>query len=87
MSDKKACGDDDIPMALIKPVAHLIVKPLVYILNMSIRQAFVPEELKVSRITPIFKGGDKKVIGNYRPISILPIFAKVFEKNKFWTVV
>ena len=62
MSEKKACGDDDIPMSLIKPIAHLIVKPLTYILNMSIKQNSVPEELKVSRITPIFKGGDKIVI-------------------------
>ena len=85
MSVKKACGDDDIPMSLIKPIAHLIVKPLTYIfiLNMSIKQASVPEELKVSRITPIFKGGDKIVIGNYRPISSLPVFAKIFEKIIF----
>ena len=83
MSEKKACGDDDIPMSLIKPIAHLIVKPLTYILNMSIKQNSVPEELKVSRITPIFKGGDKIVIGNYRPISTLPVFAKIFEKIIF----
>ena len=66
-------------MSLIKPIAHLIVKPLTYILNMSIKQNSVPEELKVSRITPIFKGGDKIVIGNYRPISTLPVFAKIFD--------
>ena len=84
MSEKKACGDDDIPMSHIKPVAHFIVKPLTYILNMSIKQAFVSEELKVSRITPIFKGGDKIVIGNYRPISTLQVFAKIFEKNSIF---
>ena len=59
ISEKKACGDDDIPMSLIKPIPHIIVKPLTYILNTSIKQTSVPKELKVSRITPINKGGDK----------------------------
>ena len=80
MSDKKACGNDNIPMSLIKPIAHIIVKPITHIFNLSIQQGLVPTGLKISRVTPIFKGGNKNEIGNYRPISVLPVFAKILEK-------
>ena len=36
--------------------------------------------LKVGRITPVFKKGDKELIQNYRPVSTLPVFGKIFEK-------
>ena len=43
------------------------------------RGAF-PDELKLGVITPIHKKGPKDDVGNYRPISTLPIFGKIFEK-------
>ena len=36
--------------------------------------------MKVAKITPIFKGGDTSILGNYRPISVLPIFSKILER-------
>ena len=39
-----------------------------------------PEMLKTGKITPIFKKGNKELIENYRPVSTLPIFGKIFEK-------
>ena len=42
---------------------------------------FFPDELKVAKITPIFKKGDRSNPGNYRPISILPTISKLYERQ------
>ena len=39
-----------------------------------------PDSLKKAHVTPIPKEGDKCNFSNYRPISVLPVFSKVFEK-------
>ena len=39
-----------------------------------------PDHLKVAKIIPVFKAGDAQLVTNYRPISILAIFSKIFEK-------
>ena len=39
-----------------------------------------PDELKVGKIVPLYKSGNKSVMSNYRPISILPTNSKIFEK-------
>ena len=36
--------------------------------------------MKIAEILPLFKSGARSVVGNYRPISLLPIFSKIFEK-------
>ena len=70
----------DIPNKLIKLASHELSKPFSYIYNQSILQGIVPNVLKVSRITPIFKYGDAKDPANYRPIAVLSPFGKVLEK-------
>ena len=42
-----------------------------------------PNELKVGKISPIYKKDKEELLENYRPVSTLPIFAKIFEKNHF----
>ena len=39
-----------------------------------------PDVLKIGKITPIYKKDDKELFENYRPVSTLPIFGKIFEK-------
>ena len=48
--------------------------------NVSINNGIFPNKLKVARVSPIYKEGDKKERGNYRPISVLSNVAKLFEK-------
>ena len=54
--------------------------PILYILNLSLSQGKVPLLMKKANVTPIYKGGDPKHLGNYRPISVLDVFSKLLEK-------
>ena len=40
----------------------------------------VPDDLKIAKIIPVYKSDDKKIVSNYRPISVLPAFSKILEK-------
>ena len=57
-----------------------MVSHLVKIFNQCLHQGIFPDELKVGRITPIYKKDDECSLENYRPVSTLPIFGKIFEK-------
>ena len=39
-----------------------------------------PDKLKIAKVTPIFKGDNRKHVSNYRPMSVLPVFSEIFEK-------
>lgn len=69
-----------IPKLCIKLAGDYICEPLSQIFNQSILQGIVPDMLKISKITPIEKGGNPTDPANYRPISTLSTFAQIFEK-------
>ena len=50
------------------------------IFNLSLQKGCVPEELKIARVTPIYKADDVNDIVNYIPISVLPCFSKILER-------
>ena len=56
------------------------MSPIINIRNKVFAQGIYPERLKFSLIKPIYKTGDKSSPSNYRPISPLPAFSKIFEK-------
>src|SRR6218665_2412874 len=57
-----------------------LIGPLTSIINSSFKHGLLPTDLKIAKIMPIFKAGDKNLITNYRPISVLPFFSKIMEK-------
>ena len=78
-----SAGFDEIQAKVVKSVSLYISKPLCHIINLSFSKGIVPANLKIARVVPVFKGGQPDVIGNYRPISVLPCFSKVFERLTF----
>ena len=76
----KAAGYDNIPMSIIKRSINSISSPLTQIVNLSIIHGIVPNELKIARVVPIFKSGDKALFSTYRPISVLPCVSKILER-------
>ena len=76
-----------IPPRLLKVAADIIAPSLTYIFNLSLTKGIFRQDLKVAKVTPLFKSGAKDQVENYRPISVLPIVAKIFEKevhNQFY---
>ena len=64
----------------MKEFEEFYITPLTYIINLSISQCHFPDELKLAKVIPTYKSGDKQSIVNYRPISVLSFFSKIFEK-------
>lgn len=78
--DNKSPGPDNIGPKLLKSVLNCVADPLLYMFNLSFTSGCVPQSLKVAKVIPLFKKGDKSSPSNYRPISLLSIFDKLLEK-------
>ena len=57
-----------------------LVKPLTHIINKSIESGKFPTKWKESKVCPIFKKGDRKLLKNYRPVSLLSVPGMVLER-------
>jgi len=75
-----ASGIDGIQPNIFKNVFSALQQPLLHVINLSFIQGVFPNELKSACVIPIFKGGDPKLIQNYRPVSVLPVISKIFER-------
>lgn len=75
----KGSGPDGIPPLLIKRCSQSLTYPLFIIFNKSLETGQFPDIWKKARILPLHKKGDSCIITNYRPISILCCFSKLFE--------
>ena len=88
LKSKKSSGYDEISSDVIKHISPLIFDPLKYIFNLSLEKGIFPDQLKIAKVTPLFKKGDNASMDNYRPISVLPCFSKMLERiiyNRFYT--
>ena len=77
----KANGLDNIPARLLKECPDLISDSLTQIFNKSIKSGIFPGDWKRARVTPLYKNsGERTDPSNYRPISVIPIIAKLIER-------
>ena len=72
-------GPDNVPAFVVKECITCLITPLLHIFNLILKTTNFPTMWKMSKICPIFKSGCKSDIANYRPISIICNFAKLFE--------
>lgn len=80
MKPDSAPGMDQCTPKLIKQMREVLLGPITHIFNLSLSSGTFPESWKTAIVTPILKSGDKSNPSNYRPISLLTIFAKLLEK-------
>ena len=79
----KSTGLDKIPANVLRLSADIIAPSLTYIFNLSLDTGIYVDDWKRARVIPIYKSEDRRKCENYRPISILPIVSKVFEREVF----
>lgn len=75
-----SAGHDEVSVRVIKKCSNEVSPFLEFIINRSFQSGFFPKSLQIARVVPVHKKGDKSIPCNYRPISILPVFSKIFEK-------
>ena len=83
LSSKKSVGIDGISSVVWKSCATALCEPVHHLFTLCFSQSYIPPEWKIHCVTPIFKSGDKVSVKNYRPISLLCIISKVFERIVF----
>ena len=79
----KSLRSENISSYFLKLATPYIENALVFIFNTSLETSQFPDCWKNARITPIFKEGDRAERSNYRPISVLPVISRLFEKLVF----
>ena len=76
----KSPGYDDISFNVLKKCFSSLCEPLKYLFNLSIEKGIFPDDLKIAKVTPIYKTDDISNLSNYRPISVLSCFSKILER-------
>ena len=70
----------DISPKLLKALCNSFCPILLYLFNSCMLSGTFPDELKIARVIPLFKSGNRNLMSNFRPISILPTLSKIFGK-------
>ena len=76
----KTYGLYSCPIHILSGAKHIISGPLSNIFNISVQEGVFPSNLKQAKVIPVYKSDDETELGNYRPISLLSIFNRIFEK-------
>ncbi|XP_065672237.1 uncharacterized protein LOC136090057 [Hydra vulgaris] len=80
IKNKNSSGFDGIPSNILISNKKSISRPLFYIVKLSLGQGIFPDVLKLAKVIPVYKNNDHANVSNYRPISLLSVFSKIFER-------
>ena len=76
----KATGMNGIPNKILEDNSTYLSPFFEELFNLFIETNTFPDDFKVGKVAPVFKSGDKEDLNNYRPISVLPTIARIFER-------
>lgn len=76
----KSVGHDNISSVFIRSANGTLSSVISQLVNNSIRSGMFPDDQKIAKVTPIHKKGEKDKPGNHRPVSVLPVISKIFER-------
>ena len=82
----KSYGLYSCPARILSCAKHILSGPLADIFNMSVQKGVFPSKLKEAKVIPVYKSDDETEPGNYRPISLLSVFNRLFEKLMYHRV-
>ena len=83
LKSKPSFGHDGLSSIMLKEISSSISPILTCIINQSLCTGIFPESLKIAKIIPVYKKENPHITDNYRPVSLLPILSKIFEKVVF----
>ena len=80
LPNKSSSSHDNINNILLKNIKNQIAAPLERVFNMSLEQGIFPDLMKSAEVIPLYKGKERDLCMNYRPISLLLTISKILEK-------
>ena len=80
LKSKNSSDNDGLSVTFLKKISLSISKPLLHIFSKSLNTGVIPHQLKIAKVIPLFKSGDRSLLDNYRPIALLSSFSKILEK-------
>ena len=80
LDPSKGPGHDEFSPLVVRHASSEISVPLSRLINVCLEAGYFPDFMKVAKVTPVFKADDPTQFGNYRPISVLSVFSKIFER-------
>ncbi len=83
LNTKKANGLDGVNGWLLEDAAPAVAGHLTSIMNASLHSGSIPNEWKLAKVTAIHKNGSQTDPSNYRPISVLSLCMKIFERTVY----